>query len=194
MLVYVSTYLHRRLILVEKRTRLSKEDRKQQILDAAKEVFIEKGYASTTTASIAKQADVSEVTLFRYFSSKHEVFDSVIQPILNAPLQETQRLDTSDSKQNQVYALINNRIEFINQNQGVIKLLLIEHDRFDLKENYIKKMSEHMKNQMIDLEIDFNDYHMRLFMGMLLSFLYFPAKNIKEKDEFIKSIVGFLVT
>ena len=178
----------------EKRTRLSKEDRKQQILDAAKEVFIEKGYASTTTASIAKQADISEVTLFRYFSSKQEIFESVIQPILNAPIQQNASTDSTYSKSEQLFALISKRVDFIKENQGGIKLLLIEHERFDIKQNYIQKMSETMKSQMIDLEVQLDDSRMRLLIGMLLSFLYFPAKSKKEKDTFIQGIVDYLIS
>ena len=176
----------------EKRTRLSKIDRKQQILDAAKDLFIEKGYASTTTASIAKQADISEVTLFRYFSSKQEIFESVIQPILEAPLQQIASLNSNFSKSERLFDLISRRVDFIKENQGVIKLLLIEHERLDLKQNYIQKMSETMKNQMLELEVSIDDSRMRLLIGMLLSFLYFPARSKKEKDTFIQEIVDYL--
>ena len=51
--------------------RLSKEERRLQILTAAKKVFIEKGFAGTTTAEIAKAADISEVTLFRNFQNNN---------------------------------------------------------------------------------------------------------------------------
>ena len=178
--------------MVEKRTRLSKEDRKQQITNAAKEVFIQKGYVSTTTASIAKQADIAEVTLFRYFSSKQEVFESVIQPILEAPLQQIASLNSNFSKSERLFDLISRRVDFIKENQGVIKLLLIEHERLDLKQNYIQKMSETMKNQMLELEVSIDDSRMRLLIGMLLSFLYFPARSKKEKDTFIQEIVDYL--
>ncbi len=53
---------------------MNKEDREKELLQAALNVFIEKGYKGTTTAEIAKKADISEVTLFRYFKSKDEIF------------------------------------------------------------------------------------------------------------------------
>ena len=69
--------------------RMKKEDRKNQILEASRKVFVEKGYNGSTTAEIAKAADVSEVTLFRYFSSKKEIFLEGIEPILLSTLETT---------------------------------------------------------------------------------------------------------
>lgn len=42
----------------------------ETILDAAADLFAERGYQGTTTAAIAQRAGVSEVTLFRKFRSK----------------------------------------------------------------------------------------------------------------------------
>lgn len=45
-------------------------DTESSILDAAAELFAERGYAATTTRAIAERAGVNEVTLFRRFESK----------------------------------------------------------------------------------------------------------------------------
>ncbi len=44
--------------------------RKNQILDAAAVMFAEKGFHQTTTRDIAKQAGISEGTIYNYFDSK----------------------------------------------------------------------------------------------------------------------------
>jgi AcrR family transcriptional regulator len=44
--------------------------RKNQILDAAATVFADKGFHPTTTKEIAKQAGISEGTIYNYFDSK----------------------------------------------------------------------------------------------------------------------------
>lgn len=46
---------------------------KQKLVDAARTLIIEKGYTATTTKLIAKQAGVSEMTLFRYFPQKKDI-------------------------------------------------------------------------------------------------------------------------
>lgn len=46
------------------------KDTETRILEAASELFAERGYANTTTRAIAERAGVNEVTLFRRFESK----------------------------------------------------------------------------------------------------------------------------
>ena len=45
----------------------------EQILDAAREVFLEKGIQATT-AEVAKRAGVAEGSIFKRFKTKHELF------------------------------------------------------------------------------------------------------------------------
>ena len=51
---------------------------KEKILEAAYSCFSRKGYFGTTTREIAQTAGVSEVTLFRLFKSKKELFREVL--------------------------------------------------------------------------------------------------------------------
>ena len=44
------------------------------ILAAAREIFGEKGYHSTTSEEIAKRAGVGKGTIYQYFESKHDIF------------------------------------------------------------------------------------------------------------------------
>lgn len=53
--------------------------RKEQILDAARELFLEHGL-SVSTATIAKAAGVSEGTIFKRFSTKEELFLAAMCP------------------------------------------------------------------------------------------------------------------
>lgn len=55
------------------------EETRTRILEAAARVFAEKGYARATTRAIASAADVNEVTLFRHFGNKRNLFSAVMQ-------------------------------------------------------------------------------------------------------------------
>ena len=55
------------------------EDTRQRILEAAAQVFAEKGYDRATTRLLAAAAGVNEVTLFRHFGSKQNLFAAVIE-------------------------------------------------------------------------------------------------------------------
>jgi len=55
----------------------AEKDSGRKILEAAAELFAERGYASTTTRAIANRAGVNEVTLFRKFKNKRGVLESL---------------------------------------------------------------------------------------------------------------------
>ena len=51
-----------------------KPNKRDLILAAAREIFGEKGYHSTTSEEIAKRAGVGKGTIYQYFESKHDIF------------------------------------------------------------------------------------------------------------------------
>ena len=56
-----------------------KEARPGELLDAALELFVEKGFAATRAEEVAARAGVSKGTLFLYFQSKEELFKAVVR-------------------------------------------------------------------------------------------------------------------
>ena len=63
--------------IAERRHR-EKEERRSAILDAAEEVFLEKGLAGTTMDEIARAVELSKGTLYLYFSGKDELYLGVV--------------------------------------------------------------------------------------------------------------------
>jgi AcrR family transcriptional regulator len=61
------------------------ESTSTRILQAALELFSERGYAGATTREIARRADIAEVTLFRHFPSKEKLFEAVVNAYLPSP-------------------------------------------------------------------------------------------------------------
>lgn len=56
-----------------------KEARPGELLDAALDLFLEKGFAATRVEEVAQRAGVSKGTLFLYFSSKEDLFKAVVR-------------------------------------------------------------------------------------------------------------------
>lgn len=54
-------------------------NRKTQILEAAAELFAEKGYYKTTTADVARLVGVTQPYVFHFFKSKEELYLAVLQ-------------------------------------------------------------------------------------------------------------------
>ncbi|MEC5213564.1 TetR/AcrR family transcriptional regulator [Polaromonas sp. CG_9.5] len=56
-----------------------KESRPGELLAAALDLFVEKGFAATRVEEVAARAGVSKGTLFLYFPSKDELFKAVVR-------------------------------------------------------------------------------------------------------------------
>jgi AcrR family transcriptional regulator len=66
--------------------RLTKAERKRQLLAHAKNLFVTQGYHATTTEKIAQAAGVTEPVLYRHFDSKKTLFLEVLEEIRAATL------------------------------------------------------------------------------------------------------------
>jgi AcrR family transcriptional regulator len=56
-----------------------KEKRRREILAAALELFVRKGYAATKTIDISQAAGMSEGLLFHYFATKEKLYEELIK-------------------------------------------------------------------------------------------------------------------
>jgi AcrR family transcriptional regulator len=59
-----------------------KEDRPQEIADAAFEAFAEKGYAGTRIDDVAKRAGVSKGLTYLYYKTKEDLFKAVVRNVV----------------------------------------------------------------------------------------------------------------
>ena len=60
------------------RWRRRKQARPQEIVQAALDLFVEKGYAATRAEEVALRAGVSKGTVYLYFANKQELFEAVV--------------------------------------------------------------------------------------------------------------------
>jgi AcrR family transcriptional regulator len=56
-----------------------RKDKKDQIIEAAAQVFAQKGYAGAVVADIAIQANIGKGTVYEYFNSKEDLFFAVFE-------------------------------------------------------------------------------------------------------------------
>ncbi len=66
----------------EPRYQRRKQDRPQEITDAAFAAFAENGYAATRVEEVAKRAGVSKGLMYLYFKTKEELFKAVIRSVV----------------------------------------------------------------------------------------------------------------
>jgi len=63
---------------------VARGEAKRLLLESARELFAERGYAGTSTREIAKAAAVSEPMIFRHFGSKAGLFEEAVLAPFNA--------------------------------------------------------------------------------------------------------------
>ncbi len=88
---------------------LPKKSTKTRLIEAALDLFAERGVTETTTKAVAERAQVNEVTLFRHFGNKHGLLlavmeDSVVFAKLGKALLEQANSKASVSQALQDYA------------------------------------------------------------------------------------------
>lgn len=177
--------------------RMSREERREQILESALNVFIEKGYNGSTTADIAKESDISEVTLFRYFDSKKQIFMDAIEPILITSLKESLEASKDLEPMEKLEYILKNRIKFISEHHEVIKLILMESQinpeiaDFDFINQITSLLKDSIKEAGIELQDE--DFSLRLLMGSILSFLYLPKIDDEEIDNYVKNLIDKII-
>lgn len=177
--------------------RMKQEDRKKQIRQEALKVFIENGYNKTTTKSIAKAAGISEVTLFRYFKSKADIFTETIEPILMSTFKKAIVEATELSPIARLKLILTQRFKIIMKNEKLIKLVLMESNiNPELSEmNYLDNSMILLKQEIeqIGFDNETSEFVLRLIMGSILSFLYIPVVDEKKIDNYLNEIIDILL-
>ena len=74
-----------------------KDARPAELLEAALDVFFEKGFAAARLEDIAARAGVSKGTIYLYFHSKEDVFDALVRAIPQPNVEQLQSLASDTS-------------------------------------------------------------------------------------------------
>ncbi len=125
------------------------EERRAQILDAAIEVFGNKGLDVATVDEIAQAAGISKGTIYLYFKSKNEIFDTILAERSYIPL----LIDTMDytkismeSAEFSLQAFLEELgLKFLNamdKYQPLFRLILADAHRYPVQ-------AEHIYNNLI---------------------------------------------
>lgn len=115
------------------------------IIKAATELFSERGFAGTTTQTIAKMANVSEKTLFKYFPTKQALYDRTIRPAIVSMMTENTEPGKNESTRIRdiLYHLFKEKLKISNEDPGMLKLTIHE---FIMNAEFRLNMSEVWNN------------------------------------------------
>ena len=124
--------------------RVEKNDKYQQILEAAIKVFARQGFHQSTVAQIAKEAGVADGTIYLYFKNKDDIlvqfFNYKTKQVFDSFRTEVGRADSSLDK---LRYLIRRHLEEFQRNRDMAIVYQVEtHQNSRLAEAQIKEMSQ----------------------------------------------------
>ena len=108
----------------------TKKKARQRILEAAAQSFQTLGYARTTTQSIATKAGVAEVTLFRHFGDKQNLFLAVAQQIGGGPGLDQLEAKLTGDLETDLRLISGHILAFFLAQQDAIRMLMFEAIHF----------------------------------------------------------------
>jgi AcrR family transcriptional regulator len=110
----------------QNKIREGKEERISHVLATAKRLFIAQGYSLTTTIQIARESEIAELTLFRYFPSKRKIFEAVIEPLVNFEDFARDLINAESLRCSDLLKLIRERVAFVKQERDLVRLAVVE--------------------------------------------------------------------
>jgi len=169
-------------------------NKKENILNAALELFAKEGFSATSTSKIAKKAGVSEGLIFRHFCNK----DGLLQAILLAGEEKVKMLFADVVFESDPQKVVEKTFEM------AIKMIENEEDANFWKLQYkikweIEQYSEHkmeplelaLSNAFKKMGYDFPELEARLLLINLdgLATRYFLQKsfNLQQMVKFLRS-------
>jgi AcrR family transcriptional regulator len=102
--------------------RKSKEERREEILDAALEEFAERGYHGASTEDIARRAGISQPYVFRLFGTKKELFRAVVARCFRETLEMFQRAAEGQRGVEALHAMGNAYVERLSTDRMRLQL------------------------------------------------------------------------
>lgn len=120
--------------IIAKSADSNKQTAKQKkIVETAINLFAEKGYSNTSTAEIAKLAEVSEGTIFKHYGTKENLLLSVIVPFIKESFPSmavevfNETLNESTATfEDFLRSFLKNRILFVSENREIFQVLIKE--------------------------------------------------------------------
>ncbi len=189
-----------------------KTEKQARIVEAAIEIFSEKGFAAASTSEIAQKAGVAEGTIFRHYKTKKDLLISIAGPIavkMAAPflMREfaSKILDLPHEQfRDLLRTIAKDRLQFVRDHFKLLRILiheipfqpeLLEQTKALFKEIVLKRMEEiiihfQKKGQVIEAPPwRILRTTASIFIGMVgTRLLLMPDEDIDEDEEIERTL------
>ena len=188
-----------------------KSDIRKRILTVSKKLFLKNGYRGATTRDIAQGAGITLSNLYHYYTSKDDLFCSLVKPVtdaLNALLDERNGQEGYDistiQAEGYAEASLKEYMDIIHRHKTALKLLLFHAQGSSLegfKECYVNKATrgvldwfKAMKAKYPEMNIDVSEFFIHLntvWMFTLLEEILMHDLGEEETRSVLSDYVQF---
>ena len=117
-------------------------ERRQSILEAAMNVFAQRGYAAATIRAIAREANIAQGTIYLYFPSKRDILLALYRSMILESLEEIMARPRKGDEAAFLKALLVDRIRRFRKNARAVRFALTElplHE--ELREKFYREIA-----------------------------------------------------
>lgn len=169
------------------------EETRRRILQAALELFSQRGYTGATTREIAGAARITEVTLFRHFPSKEKLFEETVCIYLPGPsftdlVADAKALEYREALESIAKAFLAG----LREHKALIQIMYMESQQhMELMERIYAALINNLSNPLADCFREFQQMGVirkfnptvgaNMFLGMWVAFY--------ESEELLPSLI-----
>lgn len=191
------------------RTRRTGEEVRSRLIEAARDVFAERGYAGASTREIAQRAEVAEVLLFRHFGNKAGLFDeAVLEPFERFVEEWGNRWSRRGLRGESVEELARDYIDllygFLEENRQLVIALLAARAHHPTAaarlDELFRRLEKTVREGAAENSLPTRDptITVRLTFGMVLSAvvhaeILFPAGSPLTRGEMIDELTRYML-
>jgi AcrR family transcriptional regulator len=133
-----------KIVSAPTRARLSSEERKASIVNAAKQLFAEKGFRGTTTREIAASLGVTEPVLYEHFRTKSELYSAIIDHCSQEGFRQLEQIAAKYAEADDDYGFFtelgNLIVRWFVEDQPFVRLLLFSHlEKHEMRELFFDR-------------------------------------------------------
>ncbi|WP_436416066.1 TetR/AcrR family transcriptional regulator [Petrimonas sp.] len=168
----------------------------QKIVEAARKIFTQKGYAATKTRDIAEEAGINLALLNYYFGSKENLFKQIVSEKfedlfgLMSPILSDRHITLEEK----IRILVSNYTKLLRENEELPIFVLNELKNNGIMFNYILQQARTIAQPILDEQLKSDGYTISTtdFIMNIISLTIFPfiskplfvASGMLEEEDF----------
>lgn len=177
----------------------SPEERKNEIMDVAWRLFIEKGFENTAVSDIVKTVGVAQGTFYYYFKTKEEVLNSILERMLENIINKIKEITEDESLTS--LEKLKNIVDFIvSIDMGSEDLAQYVHEDKNIVMHYKieKKFAEEFVPIIISVvkqgveegvfDVPYPEEAVKILVAGLSAYLHYEILVSKNKDKLMRAL------